>query len=52
MVTVFWQGGVSISALVGQAQLEQSPYQRAFQGPYDGNRQQLHFVSHFIQKVE
>jgi len=52
MVTVFSRGGVSISALVRQAQLEQSCYQRTFQEPYDGNRQQLHFVPHFIQKVE
>jgi len=52
MVTVFLRGGVSISALVRQAQLEQSCYQRAFQEPYDGNRQQLHFIPHFIQKVE
>jgi len=52
MVTVFLRGGVSISALVRQAQLEQSCYQRAFQEPYDGNRQQLHFLPHFIRKVE
>jgi len=52
MVTVLLRGGVSISTLVCQAQLGQSCYQRAFQEPYDGNRQQLHFVPHFIQKVE
>jgi hypothetical protein len=48
MVTVFLRGGVSSSALVRQAQLEQSCYQWAFQAPYNGNRQQLHFVQHFI----
>jgi hypothetical protein len=52
MVTVFLQGGVSISALVRQAQLEQSCYQWAFQEPHNSNRQQLHFIPHFIQKVE
>jgi len=52
MVTVFLQGGVSISTLVRQTQLEPSCYQRAFQEPYDGKRQQLHFVPHFIHKVE
>ena len=52
MVTVFWQGGVSTSVLVRQAQLQQRYYQRAFQEPYYGNRQQLHFVPHLIQKVE
>ena len=52
MVTVFLRGGVWISALVCQAQLEQSCYQRAFQEPYDGNRQQLHFVRYFIQNIE
>jgi len=52
MVTVFLRGGVLISTLVRQAQLQQSYYQRAFQEPYDGNHQQLHFVPHFIQKVE
>jgi len=52
MITIFLRGGVLISALVRQAQFEQSCYQRAFQEPYDGNRQQLHFVTHVIQKVE
>jgi len=52
MVTDFWWGGVSISALVRQAQLEQSCYQPDFQEPYDGNRQQLYFVPHCVQKVE
>jgi len=52
MVAVFFRGGVSISALVRQAQHEQSCYQRAFQEPYDGSRQQLHILPHFIQKVE
>ena len=52
MVTVLLWAGVSISALVRQAQLAQSCYQLAFQEPYDGNRQQLHFVPHFIQKIE
>jgi len=52
MVTVFLWGGVSISPLVRQAQLEQSCNQRTFQEPYDGNRQQLRFVQHVIQKVE
>jgi len=41
-----------LTALVRQAQLAQSCYQRAFQEPYDGNRQQLDFVPHFIQTVE
>jgi len=49
---MFLRGGVSISALVRQAQLEQSCYQRAFQEHYDGNHQRLHFVPHSIQKVE
>ena len=35
-----------------QAQLESSSYPWAFQEPYDGNRQQLHFVPHFVQKFE
>jgi len=52
MVIVFLRGGVLISALVRQAQLEQSCFQRAFQEPYDGKSQQLHFVPHLIQKVE
>jgi len=52
MVTVFLRGGVSISALVRHAQLAQSCYQQAFQEPYDGNCQQLHFVLHCIQMVE
>jgi len=52
MVTVFLWGGVSISALVHQAQLEQSCYQRAFQEPYDGNRQRLHCVPHYIQNLQ
>ena len=52
MVMVIVRAGVSITALVRQAQLEQSCYQRAFQEPYDGNQQQLLFVPHFIQKVE
>jgi len=52
MVTDFVRGGVMISALVCQAHIERSCYQRAFQEPYDGNRQQLQFVPHFIQKVE
>jgi len=52
MVTILLQGGVSISALVRQAQLEQSCYQQAFQEPYDGNRHQLHFIPHIIQKFE
>jgi len=52
MVAVSLQGGVWIGALVRQAQLDQSGYQWAFQEPYNSNRQQLHFVSHFIQKVE
>jgi len=52
MVTVFLRGGLSISPLVRQAQLEQSCYQRTFQEPCDGNHQQLHFVPHLIQQVE
>ena len=52
MVTVCLRGGVSISALVRQVQLEQSCCQRTFQEPYEGNCQQLYFVSHCIQKVE
>jgi len=51
MVTVFLQVGVSIRSLVHQAQLDRSCYQRAFQEPYDGNHQQLHFVPHFIEKA-
>jgi len=52
MVTVFSRGGVSISTLVHQARHTQSSYQRAVPEPYDGNRQQLHFLPHFIHKVE
>jgi len=52
MVTIFLPGGVSISALLRPAQLEQSCYQRAFQQPYNVNHQQLNFVPRFIQKVE
>ena len=52
MVTVFLRGGVSISALVRQAQLKQICCQRAFQEPYNENNQQLHFIPHIIQKVE
>jgi len=52
MLLVFFRAGVLISALVRQAQLEQSCYQRASHEPYDGNRQQLHFVPDFIQRVE
>jgi hypothetical protein len=51
MVTIFLREGVSICALVHQAQLQQSCYQRAFQEPYDGSHQQLLFIPHFIQKV-
>jgi hypothetical protein len=51
MVTIFLQGGVSISTLLRQAQLEKSCYQRAFQEPDDGSHQQLLFVPYFIQKV-
>ena len=52
IVTVSMRGGVSISAPVRQAQLEQSCNQQAFQEPYNGNRQQLHFIPHMIQKFE
>jgi hypothetical protein len=52
MVTVFLRGGVLISVLVLLAQHEQSCYQQAFQEPYNGRRQQLHFVPHFFQKAE
>jgi len=52
MVTIILLGGVSISALARQAQLEQSCYHRAFLEPYDGNCQQLHFVPHIIQEIE
>jgi len=52
MVTSLFHGGVAICPLVCQAQLEPSWYPQAFQEPYDGNHQQLHFVPHFIQKVE
>ena len=52
MVIIFLREGVLISALVHQAQLEQSCYQSAFQEPYDVNCQQLHFVPLFIQTVE
>jgi len=45
-------GGVTISALVCQAQLEQSCYERAFQEPYNGSHQQLFFIPHCIQKVQ
>ena len=51
MVTIFLLGGVSIGALVHYAQLEKRWYHRAFQEPYDGNRQQLRFVPHCIHKV-
>jgi len=52
MVIVSLQRGVSISAQVHQVQREQSCYQRAFQEPYDGNCQQLHFVPSCIQMIE
>jgi len=52
MVTVFLHGGELISALVCQAQLEQSGYQWDFQEPYNGNCEQLHFVPHVMQKAE
>jgi len=52
MVTVLLLAGVSISAQLRQVQHKQCCYQRAFPEPYDGNRQQIHFVPHFIQKVE
>ena len=51
MVTVSFQVGVSISALVCQALFERSYYQWACQEPYNGNHQQLHFIPHIIQKV-
>jgi len=44
-------GGVLISALVHEAQLEHSGYQWAFSEPPNGNHQQLQFVAHSIQKV-
>jgi len=46
-----WEGGVSISTLVCQAQHVQSCNQRAFQELYDGNRQQLHFFPHMIDNI-
>jgi len=52
MVSVFMRGEVSISTPVRQAYLEQCCYERAFQEPNNGSHQQLHLVSHFIQKVE
>jgi len=52
MVTVCLSGGVSIRALVCHVRLEQSCDPQAFQEPYNGHCQQLHFVQHFIQKVE
>jgi len=52
MVTVFLRGGVSLSILVGQAQLDHSCCQRAFKEPYNGNHQHLHFIPHYIQNVE
>ena len=41
---------MSISTLVHQARLLQSCYQWAFQEPYHGNCQRLHFVPQLIQK--
>jgi len=52
MVNNFLQGGLLISALVQQVQLNHSCDQQAFQELYDGNHQQLDFIPHFIQKVE
>ena len=52
MVTGISCRGVSICALVGPTQVEQSCYERAFQELYDGNHQQLHFVLQFIEKVQ
>jgi len=49
MVTIILWGGVFISALVRQAQLEQSCLSRPFQEPCNGNALQLHFVPHVIQ---
>jgi len=52
MVTVFSRGGVSISAKVWQAELEQSCYQQTSQELCDGNCQPLHIIPHFIQNIE
>jgi len=52
MVPVFLWRGVSISALVRQAQLEQSYCQEHIQELYDGNDQQPLFVPQCTQQVE
>jgi hypothetical protein len=52
MVTVFLHAAVSICVLGYEAQLEQTYCEQAFQEPYNGYCQQLHFVPHFAQKVE
>jgi hypothetical protein len=52
MVTVFIQKGISISALMQQAQLVHRCYQRTIHEPYNGNRLPHHFDPQFIQKVE
>ena len=49
---MFLWGGVFINALVGETQLQQSCFQRAFQETYNGNHQQLQFVLHWIQKIQ
>jgi len=52
MVTIFLRGRGLISALVREAQLEQSRDQCAFGEPYNGNCQELGFIPHFSEKFE
>jgi len=52
MVTIFLGGGVVICALMPQAQLEWSYYQRDLQEPHNGNYQQLHYFPRIVRKVE
>jgi len=52
MVTISLWWSVSIGALVREAYLEQSCYQRAHHEPYDGNHQQSQSIPPFIGKVK
>jgi len=52
MVTIFLQGGVSICTLVYQVHVEYSCCHQACQEPYNGKRQQLHYLQLCIQRVE
>jgi hypothetical protein len=52
MVTVFLQEEELICAYVGRVQLEQICDQRANQGQYDDNCQQVDFITHLFEKLK